>query len=229
MNVNIDIGGLMPLTTIDFPDRLSAVVFCRGCPWRCGYCHNPELQKRSRETGVRWADLVDFLSRRRGLLDGVVFSGGEPTLQSGLGEAVYTIKSMGYQVGLHTAGPYPDRLATLLPSLDWVGMDIKAPIEHYESVTGVPGSGARALASAERILDSGIPYEFRTTVDRSLLKGNVLYSLGRYLAALGVRNYVLQECRINVGQIPHSRVPEYLTAKMGSLFERFSVRCPQPA
>lgn len=218
----------MPLTTIDFPGRLSAVVFCRGCPWRCGYCHNPELQIRSRETGKRWTDLLDLLHRRRGLLDGVVFSGGEPTLQTGLVEAVRTVKTMGYQVGLHTAGPYPDRLARLLPSLDWVGMDIKAPIECYESVTGVPGSGARALASAKRILDSGIPYEFRTTVDRSLLKGDALCTLARFLAKLGVRNYVLQECLDNGSEVPQHRIPDHLTAKVSSLFERFSMRCPQP-
>ena len=229
MNVNIDIGGLMPLTTIDFPGRLAAVVFCRGCPWRCGYCHNPELQRRSRETGKRWTDLVDLLSRRRGLLDGVVFSGGEPTLQPSLVEAVHAIKAMGYQVGLHTAGPYPDRLSRLLPSLDWVGMDIKAPIERYEAVTGVPGSGARALASAKRILDSGIPHEFRTTVDFSLLKADELFSLARSLAALGVRNYVLQECRINAGDVPRQRLPAHLRAKVSSLFEHFSMRCPQPA
>lgn len=224
MKSDIHIGGLMPLTTIDFPGRLAAVVFCQGCPWRCGYCHNPELQVRACETGLRWADTLKFLHRRQGLLDGVVFSGGEPTLQSGLVDAVRAVKAMGYQVGLHTAGPYPNRLARLLPWLDWVGMDVKMPFERYESVTGVPGSGARALASARRVLNSGIAYEFRTTVDCGLLQGDTLWTLARSLAKLGVRNYVLQECRNNSSKVSQQIIPDPLTAKISLLFECFSLR-----
>ena len=107
----LEVGGLLPLSTTDFPDRLSAVVFLQGCPWRCRYCHNPELQARASTGELAWRTVLDFLDRRAGLLDAVVFSGGEPTLQAGLARAVEDVRRRGFAAGLHTAGIYPRRLA----------------------------------------------------------------------------------------------------------------------
>ncbi|MFN3398528.1 MAG: anaerobic ribonucleoside-triphosphate reductase activating protein [Sulfurimicrobium sp.] len=189
------VGGLTPLTTTDFPGQLAAVVFCQGCPWQCGYCHNPHLIPRGGETAQGWDEVMAFLKKRQGLLDGVVFSGGEPTLQAGLAHAIGEVHELGFKIGLHTAGPYPARLAEVLPELDWVGMDIKAPFADYGRITGVPGSGERARESLMRLLDSGIDHEIRTTVHPALLDAGQVVVLARELAALGVRRYVLQEFR----------------------------------
>lgn len=218
------VGGLTPLTTIDLPGRLSAVVFCQGCPWRCGYCHNPELIPRRHDTDLDWSQVMAFLGRRQGLLDAVVFSGGEPTLQRGLLGAVRAVKGQGFQVALHTAGPYPQRLARVLPWLDWVGLDIKAPFERYERITGVPGSGRRARESARMVLESGVPCEFRTTVDEALLAPGELLDLARGLSELGVRHYVLQECRGPADPQTRFPIPDELIAGVGRLFPDFTVR-----
>jgi len=156
------VGGLTRLSATDFPGRLAAVVFCQGCAWRCGYCHNPELQPRRGREEIPWPEVLAFLERRRGLLDAVVFSGGEPTQQPGLAAAMREVKAMGFLVGLHTAGIVPRRLAEVLPLLDWVGMDVKAPFAEHERVTGTRGSARRARASRELILASGIACEFHT-------------------------------------------------------------------
>ena len=131
------VGGMTPFTTIDYPGELAAVVFCQGCPWRCRYCQNTGLLEAGAKAQTKWADVSAFLEHRRGLLDAVVFSGGEPTLQSDLNSAVAEARSLGFKVGLHTAGCYPDRLDNLLPDLDWVGLDIKASPEHHRELTGV--------------------------------------------------------------------------------------------
>lgn len=155
------IGGLTPLSASDYPGRLAAVVFCQGCAWRCTYCHNPHLLAFKKE-GIAWREVVRFLERRRGLLDAVVFSGGEPTLQSALGAAMREVKAMGYLVGLHTAGISPRRLARVLPLVDWVAMDLKAPLETHETVTRTPGSGQRAWESRKLIRESGVAARFHT-------------------------------------------------------------------
>jgi len=128
----LEIGGLLPFTTIDYPGKLAAVIFCQGCPWRCGYCHNQHLIPAMSGAAVHWPEIVALLRNRCGLLDAVVFSGGEPTMQAGLPGAISAVRVMGFKVGLHTAGPYPDRLGECLPHLDWVGMDLKAPFDEYE-------------------------------------------------------------------------------------------------
>ncbi|MCP4408730.1 MAG: anaerobic ribonucleoside-triphosphate reductase activating protein [Gammaproteobacteria bacterium] len=221
---DIAVGGLTPMTSIDLPGRLAAVVFCQGCPWRCGYCHNSELRPRHNKKAMDWSRVMGFLQGRRGLLDGVVFSGGEPTLQSGLVDAVREVKALGFQVGLHTAGPYPRRLERLLPWLDWVGMDIKAPFHRYEAVTGVFGSGVRARESVKRILGSGLSHEFRTTVDHRLLREGDLLSLARSLASLGVRQYALQACRYGMDWRDRQPIAENLATEVGALFEVFTLR-----
>jgi pyruvate formate lyase activating enzyme len=156
------------MTTLDFPGELSAVIFCQGCPWRCRYCHNSELIPRRGKTSIPWSEVIEFLQKRRGLLDAVVFSGGEPTLQRALPSAISQVKAIGYKIGLHTGGPYPERLKEILPYLDWVGLDIKAMEENYAEVTGVKDSGKKAWESAKILIESGVAHEIRTTVHPAL-------------------------------------------------------------
>jgi pyruvate formate lyase activating enzyme len=156
------VGGLTRLSASDYPGKLAAVVFCQGCSWRCNYCHNRHLLPFKAERLLPWESIVAFLEKRRGLLDAVVFSGGEPTLQPSLKTAMEGVKRMGYLVGLHTAGIAPRRLAQVLPLVDWVAMDLKAAPESHSSVTGVAGSGERAQRSRGLILASGVACEFHT-------------------------------------------------------------------
>jgi len=189
------IGGITPLTTIDFPGRLAAVLYGQGCPWRCGYCHNPELLSATTPATVPWPEVLAFLHSRQGLLDGVVFSGGEPTLQAALPAALAQVRALGFQTALHTGGMYPERLQALLPLLDWVGLDIKGPLHAYDAITRTPGSGAKAFASLRHLLASGVPHECRTTWHAGLFSVDDLFALADTLADAGVAHWALQECR----------------------------------
>jgi pyruvate formate lyase activating enzyme len=189
------IGGVTPLTTIDYPGELAAVVFCQGCPWRCRYCQNSHLLPRSFRSEIAWQDVIGLLRRRRGLLDAVVFSGGEPTLQRGLPDAVTEVRAMGFKVGLHTAGCYPERLDELLPAVDWVGLDFKALPADYPGLTGVSGSGERVLESLDFLVESGVPHEVRVTVHDALLPADKLQGLLDLLAERGAGRVMLQRCR----------------------------------
>jgi pyruvate formate lyase activating enzyme len=189
------VGGLTPLSSTDWPGQLAAVVFCQGCPWRCGYCHNPDLIPAQAESEIAWDDVIALLRRRQGLLDAVVFSGGEPTLQASLPEAMREVRALGFKIGLHTGGMYPRRLGAVLPWVDWVGLDVKAPFDAYGTVTGVDGSGAHAREGLEQVLASGVDYEVRTTVHPALLADDALATLARDLAVRGVKRYVVQAFR----------------------------------
>lgn len=182
MAAMLKIGGIVPFTTIDYPGKLAAVIFCQGCPWRCGYCHNPELLSENSDHGIPLASVMEFLERRRGLLDAMVFSGGEPTMQPGLVTVMADVKRLGFLVGLHTSGAFPRRLARVLPFTDWVGMDIKAPFDEYEVITGVPGSGEAARQSSGLLRQSGVPHQFRTTLDPFLLENGRLEKLRSQVA-----------------------------------------------
>jgi pyruvate formate lyase activating enzyme len=188
----LNIGGLTPFTTIDYPGELAAVVFCQGCPWRCGYCHNRHLIPKQADTQDRWEEIISFLESRRGLLDAVVFSGGEPTMQSRLVSAISTVKQMGFLIGLHTAGAFPKVLEQVLPLTDWIGMDIKAPFEEYDMITGVPGSGDAAHRSTELVRQSGVLHQFRTTIDPFLQKNQRVKSM-QQMAAAWEEKLILQE------------------------------------
>lgn len=189
------IGGMTPFSSIDYPGALSAVIFCQGCPWRCPYCHNPSLLSSATPGAVTWGEVERFLASRRGLLDAVVFSGGEPTMQEELLPTLLAAKAMGFLVGLHTGGAFPRLLAQALPHVNWVGIDAKAPFERYEAVTGVPGSGLAARESLRRVLASGVAYEVRTTLCWPSLSPEHLLEVADDIAALGVRVYSLQSCR----------------------------------
>jgi pyruvate formate lyase activating enzyme len=190
------VGGFVPFTASDYPGALAAVVFCQGCPWRCGYCHNPHLvPARGGGAERSFAGILEWLEGRRGLLDAVVFSGGEPTAQTALAGAIAAVRARGFKIGVHTAGAYPRRLAELLQQVDWVGIDLKAPLAGYQSVTSAPHSGVAAWASLERVLAADICYEVRTTVHPTLTPAAALESLARELAARGITRWVLQPFR----------------------------------
>jgi pyruvate formate lyase activating enzyme len=218
----LTIGGVVPLSTVDFPDRLAAVVFCQGCPWRCEYCHNPHLLPADGPAALMWRDIVALLQRRRGFLDAVVFTGGEPLRQPGLEQAIAEVKAMGFQVAVHTAGCYPDRLERLLPSLDWVAMDIKAPFDRYQTVTTIPHSGEKARASINHVIASGVAGEFHTTVGAAMQQPGWLYELALSLAEIGVRNYILQECRTAPGIA--CRISPVLVDQIRPLFATLTIR-----
>jgi pyruvate formate lyase activating enzyme len=213
----LKVGGFVPFTTIDFPGvNAACVVFCQGCPWRCPYCQNKNLQTGSaeenfawdegdegetgsaRDTGAAWDawDLVlAKITARKGFLDGVVFSGGEPLAQDALADAAYTVKQLGMKVGLHTGGAYPERLRELLNgAVDWVGLDIKTCFDEYDSLTGVPGSGLAVQHSLNILIDSSIDFECRTTVDPAFVSPQHIEKISKYLSLRGVKIYKLQRC-----------------------------------
>ena len=188
------VGGLTPFSTVDWPGHLAAVVFCQGCSWHCAYCQNPHLQARTNTCGPAWAEIVDWLETRRGLLESVVFSGGEPLSQERLAEAMHVVRERGFRVGLHTTGVNPKRFAEVLPLVDWVGFDIKAAFGAYPRVTGRNG-GAAARISLRKLLDSGKAHEIRCTVDNVLLSPTDGCFMAAELARIGVSHLVLQPAR----------------------------------
>jgi len=229
--MTLRVGGLTPLSTSDWPGMLAAVVFCQGCPWRCGYCHNPGLIPARCESEIPWDDVLAFLHRRQGLLDGVVFSGGEPTVQADLLEAMREVRALGFKIGLHTGGAYPQHLAALLPLVDWVGFDVKAPFADYPRVTGAAGSGQHALISLQQVLASGVDHELRTTVHPALLTDAELVRLARDLAVRGVKHYVIQGFRSQgcgnealCQNTARDRSLRDVGEELAGLFEAFSVR-----
>lgn len=191
----LKVGGVTPFTATDFPGLLAAVVFVQGCPWRCGYCHNTHLQLRTRSGATPWLEVMRFLARRVGLVDAVVFSGGEPTSDPALADAIADARALGFKIGLHSAGTHPRRFERVLPLLDWVGFDVKAPFEHYERVTRIRDSGAQARRSLAALLASGIDYECRTTAHPTLLPDAELLRLAHQLSEIGVQKYVVQAFR----------------------------------
>ena len=194
---DITVGGFTPLSSCDWPGELVATVFCQGCPLACRYCHNVDLIPPGPGAGPDWREVLSLLEKRRNLLDGVVFSGGEPTLQRALPQAVAAVRALGFRVGLHTAGPYPERLARLMPAIDWIGFDVKAPFCDYPRITQAPdkhnGSGIRRALSF--VLASGKPHEVRCTVDEGELGTDDAERMARQIAEMGVNRLVLQPRR----------------------------------
>lgn len=224
------IGGLQPFSTVDWPGKLVAVLFLRGCPLACRYCHNPHLRDaKPQPDDVPWAEAYAFLERRRGLLDGVVISGGEPTIQAGLPAALAAIRDLGFATGLHTAGPAPDRLSRVLPLLDWVGIDLKASTDGYGAVAGVPAAGPRAVESVRRVVASGIDHEVRLTVHPALTTPADIAAVATLAADLGCQAFAVQAAGSRPGLDPslppppadHSpTLPAALASRFARVFHR---------
>jgi pyruvate formate lyase activating enzyme len=166
------IGGLQKFSLIDFPGRISAIVFTQGCNFRCPYCHNPELVDPSQYGPILpEAGVISFLEQRRGRLDAVTVTGGEPTLQPDIDRFLQEIKGMGYLTKIDTNGSNPDLIERLIRGrlVDYLAMDVKGPLRIYEGIANVKVETAKIRRSIELIAASGIEHEFRTTVVRSQL------------------------------------------------------------
>ena len=221
------VAGLTRLSTCDWPGELAAVLFCQGCGWNCGYCHNPDLRPAKSNTTLSWTDVFEFLKSRVGLLDAVVFSGGEATLQSSLPQAMKETKALGFRIGLHTAGMAPAMLETVLPLVDWVGFDAKAPWALYKNITGIENSGSLARQSLELLLHSGVAYEVRTTVHSALLSRQDLFLLREELLEMGVKHYVIQRYRetgVRKELLPAPSEELQLPDEFGAGFTSFHLR-----
>lgn len=159
------IGGLQPFTASDFPCRTAAIVFTQGCNFHCPFCHNGSLLPLDGEPLFSEAEVLSFLDRRRNLLDGVVISGGEPCLQEDLAGFCRKIKDMGFALKLDTNGSRPEVLTKLLARdlVDFIAMDIKAPLHRLKELTGTALHAPQIQQSIAIIAESGIKHLFRTT------------------------------------------------------------------
>ena len=178
------IGGLQKISLVDYPGRSAAVIFTQGCNMRCGYCHNPELVLPERYCDtVPLEDVMGFLERRRGKLDAVVISGGEPTMQSDLAEFAHNIKEMGFLVKIDSNGTNPDVLKKIIDAkdVDFIAMDIKAPLLKYFAVTARPVDCAAIARSVRLIMSSGLQHEFRTTVVKGTLDIEDFEQIGAFI------------------------------------------------
>lgn len=187
------IGGLQKTSFIDYPGKIAAVIFTRGCNFHCPYCHNPELVD-PQEFGelLSLVEIETFLKKRKGLLEAVVVTGGEPTLQSGLDAFLQKIKEMGYLIKLDTNGSRPEVLKRLLAQnlVDYIAMDVKAPLEKYKKVSETKIEPMLIRQSIELIKKGEVKYEFRTTCVKGLLTKEDILAIGKLLA--GAEKYVLQ-------------------------------------
>jgi pyruvate formate lyase activating enzyme len=187
------IGYVQKTSFIDYPGKISAVVFTQGCNFRCPYCHNPELVDTGRYGNISFmGDVYTFLEKRRGKLDAVVVSGGEPTLQPDLITFLQKVKSMGYLVKLDTNGSRPKVIQDALKEkiLDYIAMDIKAPWDKYSLVAGSLVNITHIKKSIALIMASDISYEFRTTIVKSLLRPGDVMNIAKMIQ--GAQLYVLQ-------------------------------------
>ena len=192
---DLQVAGMTPLSTVDWPGRLAATVFCQGCPWDCSYCHNPALIAPRTPGALPWQDVLAFLGRRRHLLDAVVLSGGEATRQAALVPAAREVRALGFAVGLHTAGPYPRRLAAVLDDVDWVGLDLKALPEDYDDVVRRPGAGHLAWECLDLLVASGVDHEVRTTIAPGSPAAAHAVEIARRARDAGARAFALQVAR----------------------------------
>lgn len=185
------LGGLAKMTLLDFPGRVAATVFTAGCGMRCPFCHNASLVTHVGEP-LPTEEFFSFLEKRRGLLEGVCISGGEPLLQPDIEEFIQRIRALGYAVKLDTNGMYPEKLSGLIDKglLDYVAMDIKNSREKYAQTAGLPSFPAGVERSVSLLLSGVVPYEFRTTVVEELHTPEDFRAIGEWIT--GAERYFLQ-------------------------------------
>ena len=188
------IGGLQKVSLIDYPGLICAIIFLQGCNFKCPYCHNPELvDPQLFQPCIKENEIFDFLNTRKGKLDAVTITGGEPTIHDDLAPFIKQIKKMKFAVKLDTNGSQPQVIKTILDEklLDFIAMDIKAPLEKYKSVVKVPVNSDLIKESIKLILKATITHEFRTTIVESQLEEKDILQIAKLIS--GAKSYGLQK------------------------------------
>jgi pyruvate formate lyase activating enzyme len=202
----MNIGGFQKNTLIDFPGTIACTLFTQGCNFICPYCHNPDLVvsplKRSDDlpdkNKIDKNKIFEFLEARKGLLEGVVITGGEPTLQKDLIEFCREVKNMGYKIKLDSNGTRPEILASLLNDklIDFISMDIKTSLENYNLVISGQFDTKKILSSIRLLMEKAPDYEFRTTCSKPFINNEIMQDIGKMIN--GAKKYILQKCSRNV-------------------------------
>ncbi len=237
----MNIYGFQKTTLLDYPEHVAATIFTGGCNFRCPFCHNGELvlgigsgeaaESGKGVEGIPEEEVFSYLEKRRGILEGVCITGGEPTLAPDLEEFIRKVKALGYLVKLDTNGYRPEVLWMLLEKglLDYVAMDVKASRENYERAAGVKRLDLARIEESVAILKScEIPYEFRTTVVKGIHKAEEFEAIGRWLA--GSRSYFLQAFRESEKMLGEGfdcfskREMEEMAAKAAKYIDKVSLR-----
>ncbi len=188
--------GFQKLTLLDYPGQVAATVFTPGCNFRCPFCHNAGLVLPGGEAPLDTEEVLNTLEKRKGLLDGVAVTGGEPLLQPGLEDFLQKLRAMGYKIKLDTNGSFPERLRQLVEGglCDMVAMDIKNAPARYAETVGLPGFDPGPVKeSAAFLMEGRVDFEFRTTVVKPLHRAEDFEAIGQWLA--GSENYYLQQFR----------------------------------
>ena len=188
------INGFQKLTLLDFPEKVACIIFTAGCNFRCPFCHNASLVTHINENqNISEEGIFTYLEKRKGLLDGVCITGGEPLLQSDIKEFIQKIKNMGYAVKLDTNGSYPEKLNDLIENklVDYVAMDIKNSREKYSETAGVQNLNFDNIEkSISLLLENKVNYEFRTTVTNELHTKKDIESIAHMIG--GAKKYFIQ-------------------------------------
>lgn len=188
------IGGFQRFSLIDYPGKICAIIFTQGCNFRCPYCHNPELISfKTSQNSISEKEVFSFLKQRKGKLDAVEITGGEPTLQLDLVEFLERIKGMNYSIKLDSNGSHPEVIEKIIKSklVDYLAMDIKAPLRKYQKITGSNINPHRIKQSIDLIMNSGLDYELRTTIVKSQISERDILEIGRLIR--GAKLYILQK------------------------------------
>ena len=188
------IEGMQKLTLLDFPGNVACTLFAHGCNLRCPFCHNAGLVVRKPENRISEDELTEFFNRRKGILDGICLTGGEPLAQSDAIEFLRFLKSFGYKIKLDTNGFYPERLKQAIDEglVDYIAMDIKSSRAGYPKAVGIDGIDITpALESVRIIMESGVDYEFRTTAVKGLHLVSDFEDIGEWIA--GAKQYFVQQ------------------------------------
>lgn len=193
----MDFFGLMKLTLLDFPGHVACTVFTGGCNFRCPFCHNTPIIMREEDGKISEQEILEFLIRRKGVLEGICISGGEPLISEGLVSFMGKVKSLGYLVKLDTNGSLPKRLEMVIKSgfCDYIAMDIKNSLEEYQKTAGVVIDTEDIKRSIDLIRNSGIEHEFRTTVVKELHSVTGIEALAQLIE--GEEKYFIQSFREN--------------------------------
>ena len=199
------LAGIQKLSLIDFPGHVASIVFVQGCNFKCGYCQNPELIALGREPGFPEAELFDYLTLRKDMIEGVVVTGGEPVIHKDLPEFLKRIKDMGFKVKLDTNGSDPDMIEHLLREhlLDYIAVDLKTSPHKYNTLTDVKNIEELIQKTIRWTMLSTVPYEFRTTCVPGVVDEEDIITIGRLVR--GARRFCLQQYRPLVTYDPSFR------------------------